>query len=277
MLTILKFTFKEHFSRKVLLLSLILAVIFLGLYGLGVHFAAKDLARNPNPMFVEVIFPQLLSLGLYFGGFIVSFLAIFSTVGAISSEIENGIIQTIIVKPIRRSEIIIGKFLGTGLFLSLYAFLFFLVVYFLIRLQTGLELNGMWKAAALFALQPVILLAVTLFGSTIISTIANGVVVFTVYMIGIIGGMVEQIAWLINNVTLQKAGIIASLIMPADALYRKITSSLLNPTGNPMRALLQMGPFGSMVEPSIWMVVYSIFYVLLFVGLAVYSFSKKNI
>lgn len=277
MLTILKFTFKEHFSRKVLLLSLILAAIFLGLYGLGVHFAAKDLARNPNPMLVDVVFPQLLSLGLYFGGFIVSFLAIFSTVGAVSSEIENGIIQTIIVKPVRRSEIIIGKFLGTGLFLALYAFLFFLIVYFIIRLQTGLELSGMWKAAALFALQPIILLAVTLFGSTIISTIANGVVVFTVYMIGIIGGMVEQIAWLINNVTLQKAGIVASLIMPADALYRKIVGSLLNPTGNPMMALQQMGPFGSMVEPSIWMVVYAVFYVLLFVGLAVYSFSKKDI
>ncbi|WP_027365385.1 ABC transporter permease [Desulfotruncus alcoholivorax] len=277
MLTILKFTFKEHFSKKVLLFSLILAAIFLGLYGLGVHFAAKDLARNPNPMIADVLFPQLLSLGLYFGGFIVSFLAIFSTVGAVSSEIENGIIQTIIAKPVRRSEIITGKFLGNGLFLALYAFLFFLTVYFTIRLQTGLELNGLWKAAALFALQPVTLLAVTLFGSTIISTIANGVVVFTIYMVGVIGGMVEQIAWLINNVTLQKAGIIASLIMPADALYRKIVNSLLHTTGNPVTALQQMGPFGSMVEPSIWMVIYSIFYVLLFVGLAVYSFNKRDI
>lgn len=277
MLTILKFTFQEHFSRKLLIFSLILAVIFLGLYGLGVHFAAKDLARNPNPMLTDIIFLQLLSFGLYFGGFIVSFLAIFSTVGAVSSEIENGIIQTIIVKPVRRCDIILGKFLGTGLFLALYAFLFFLALYFIIRLQTGLELTGLWKAAALFALQPIILLAVTLLGSTIISTIANGVVAFTVYMIGIIGGMVEQIAWFINNVTLQKAGVIASLIMPVDALYRKIVNSLLNPTGNPMMALQQLGPFGSMVEPSAWMVVYAIFYVVLLVGLAVYSFNKRDI
>ncbi|SFF98887.1 ABC-2 family transporter protein [Desulfotomaculum arcticum] len=277
MLTILKFTFKEHFSRKLLIFSLILAGIFLGLYGLGVHYTAKDLAQNQNPMIVDIVFPQILSLGLYFGGFIVSFLAIFSTVGTVSSEIENGIIQTIIIKPVRRCDIILGKFLGTGVFLALYAFLFFLALYFIIRLETGLELTGLWKAAALFALQPIILLAVTLLGSTIISTIANGVVAFTVYMIGIIGGMVEQIAWLINNVTLQKAGIIASLIMPVDALYRKIVNSLLNPTGNPMTALQQLGPFGSMVEPSVWMVVYAIFYVLLLVGLAVYSFNKRNI
>ena len=277
MLTILKFTFKEHFSRKVLLFSIILAAIYLGLYGLGVHFAAKDLARSQNPMLADVIFPQLLSLGLYFGSFIVSFLAIFSTVGAVSSEIENGIIQTIIAKPVRRSEIITGKFLGNGLFLAVYAFLFFLTVYSIIRFQTGLELSEIWKAAALFALQPVILLAVTLLGSTLISTIANGVVVFTIYMVGVVGGMVEQVAWLINNVTLQKAGIIASLIMPADAIYRKIVNSLLSTTDNPMLALQQLGPFGSMAEPSIWMVVYSICYVLLFVGLAVYSFNKRDI
>lgn len=277
MLTIMGITFREGLNRKVLLVSMVLAAIFLGLYGTGVHYAAKSLAEFPNPMLETVICPQLLSFGLYFGGFIVSFLAIFSAVGAVSSEIESGIIQAVITKPIRRRDYILGKFLGLGLFLALYAAMFFTVIALIVNVKTGLVLEGQWRALGLFALQPVVLLAVTLYGSVVFPTIANGVVMFMLYAVSIIGGMVEQIGWFINNTGLQQAGIVTSLIMPVDSLYRKIVHVLLNPAGNPMHALQQMGPFGSMAEPSVWMVVYALLYVLFFTGLAVYSFNRKDL
>jgi ABC-type transport system involved in multi-copper enzyme maturation permease subunit len=108
-------------------------------------------------------------------------------------------------------------------------------------------------------------------------TIANGVVMFMLYAVSIIGGMVEQIGWLIRNAGLQQAGIVTSLIMPVDSLYRKIVHLLLSPADNPVNMLHQMGPFGSMAEPSIWMVFYVILYIVFFTGLAVYSFSKKDL
>lgn len=277
MLTMMGITFREGLNRKVLLISLILAVIFLGLYGTGVHFAAKSFNEHPNPMLAAVVYPQLLSFGLYFGGFIVSFLAIFSAVGAISSEIETGIIQAVITKPIRRRDYVLGKFLGLGLFLALYAALFFSVIALIINIKTGLVLDGQWRALGLFALQPVVLLAVTLFGSVVLPTIANGVIMFMLYAVAVIGGMVEQIGWLINNTGLQQAGIVTSLVMPVDSLYRKIVHLLINPTDNPINALQQMGPFGSMTEPSVWMVVYALLYVVFFTGLAAYSFGRKDI
>lgn len=277
MLAMMVITFREGLNRKVLLISLILAVIFLGLYGTGVHYAAKSFTEHPNPMLAAVVYPQLLSFGLYFGGFIVSFLAIFSAVGAISSEIETGIIQAVITKPIRRRDYVLGKFLGLGLFLALYATLFFVVIALIINIKTGLVPEGQWQALGLFALQPVVLLAVTLFGSTMLSTIANGVIMFMLYAVAVIGGMVEQIGWLISNTGLQQTGILTSLVMPVDSLYRKIVHLLLNPTDNPLNALQQMGPFGSMAEPSIWMVVYAVFYVVFFTGLAVYTFNRKDI
>jgi len=276
-LVILKITFREALGRKVVLISLILALAFLGLYGTGVHFAARDLARQPNPMLAQIIYPQMLSFGLYFGSFIVSFLAIFSAAGAIASEIESGIIQTIIPKPLRRYEIVLGKFLGTGMFLAIYAALFYTVIFQLIHLETGMVLTWQWNALVLFALQPVVLLAVTLCGSTVLPTIANGVVIFMLYAVSIIGGMVEQIGWFIDNITMQQLGILASLIMPVDALYRKIVHLLMNPAGNPLQAFQQMGPFGSISEPSVWMVIYAVLYVLSFTGLAIYLFGKRDI
>lgn len=277
MLTIIGITFREGLHRKVLLVSLVLAAIFLALYGTGVHFAAKSFAERPNPMLEMIVYPQLLSIGLYFGSFIVSFLAIFSAVGTISYEVETGIIQAVITKPIRRRDYVLGKFVGLGLFLALYAAMFFTVIALIVNIKTGLVLEGQWRALGLFALQPVVLLAVTLFGSVVLPTIANGVVMFMLYAVAVIGGMVEQIGWLVNNTGLQQAGIATSLVMPVDSLYRKIVHILLSPTGNPMHALQQMGPFGSMAEPSVWMVVYAILYVVFFTGLAIYCFNRKDI
>ncbi|MCG8401092.1 MAG: ABC transporter permease [Firmicutes bacterium] len=277
MLTMMGITFREGLNRKVMLISLILAAVFLGLYGTGVHHAAKSLTANPNPMLAMVVYPQLLSFGLYFGGFIVSFLAIFSAVGAISSEMETGIIQAVVTKPISRRDYVLGKFLGLGLFLALYAALFFTVIALIINVKTGLVLEGQWPALGLFVLQPVVLLAVTLYGSVVMPTIANGVVMFMLYAVATIGGMVEQIGWLIKNTGLQLAGIATSLIMPVDSLYRKIVHLLLKPADNPVNALQQMGPFGSLAEPSVWMVIYALLYIVFFTGLAVFSFNRKDI
>jgi ABC-type transport system involved in multi-copper enzyme maturation permease subunit len=277
MLIMMGITFREGLNRKVLLISLILAAVYLGMYSTGVHFAAKSFTQHPNPMLAAAIYPQLLSFGLYFGGFIVSFLAIFSAVGTVSSEIETGIIQAVVTKPIRRHDYILGKFLGLSLFLVLYAALFFTVIALVINVKTGLVPVGQWRAMGLFILQPMVLLAVTLFGSVVMPTIANGVVMFMLYAVSIIGGMVEQIGWLIRNAGLQQAGIVTSLIMPVDSLYRKIVHLLLSPADNPVNMLHQMGPFGSMAEPSIWMVFYVILYIVFFTGLAVYSFSKKDL
>ncbi|WP_449240865.1 ABC transporter permease [Desulfoscipio gibsoniae] len=277
MLAIIKITFREALGRKVVLISLILAAAFLGLYGTGVYYTAKDLASHPNPMLAQVIYPQILSFGLYFGGFIVSFLAIFSAAGAIASEIESGIIQTIIPKPVRRYEILLGKFVGISLFMVLYAAVFFAVISMLMHFKTCFELTGQWHALALFALQPIVLLAVTLCGSILLPTIANGIVMFMLYALAVIGGVVEQIGWLINSTVLQQTGIVASLIMPVDALYRKIVHLLISPSNNPLQAIQQMGPFGSMSEPSVWMVVYAMLYVVFFTGLAVYLFGKRDI
>jgi len=278
MMTIIKYSIRENLNKKVLTLSLVLAVIYLGLYGTGLHFAARDILRNSmDPIFANIIFAQFLTLGLYFGSFIISLLAILSSVGTISSEIENGVIQAVIVKPISRRNIILGKFLGTGLFLFTYSILFFLVLYLLVSWQTGLEMTGFLPAMFLFALQPVVLLSVAVLGSVILSTLANGVITFTLYSVGMVGGMLEQMGWMLNNTFLQKTGIVTGLIMPVDTLYRKMVHLLVTPSGGALRPFQEMGPFGSFSEPSTIMMVYAAAYVIVLLFGAVSAFDRRDI
>lgn len=276
MFTIFRFTFREAFSRKILLVSIIIAAVFLGLFGAGVHFAVKDIVKSHNQMLASIIYPQLLLFGLYFGGFIVSFLSIISSAGLISSEIESGNIQAVITKPLSRCEIITGKFLGQGVFLASYAAVMFAAISSIIYYKTGMQFPWIWRAGLLFMLQPIVLMSVTMLASVLTSTIASGAMAFMLYSIAVVGGVVEQIGYLINNLYLKNGGIVSSLIMPADSLYRKIVHIMM-PADNPLSAVQQMGPFGASAEPSVWMVVYTLLYVLAFYLLSVYYFARKDI
>lgn len=128
----------------------------------------------------------------------------------------------------------------------------------------------------LFALQPLILLALTFWGSTLLPTLANGIAVFMLYAMGILGGMMEQIGYIIHSPSLINIGIVSSLIMPADAIYRKIVFTLLASQGTNFSTLI-LGPFGAGAEPSFWMLVYTLLYILGFLASAVRIFAKRDL
>jgi hypothetical protein len=96
------------------------------------------------------------------------------------------------------------------------------------------------------------------------------------YAAGVVGGMLEQIGTLANSQVLVNIGIVSSLVMPADSIYRKIVYTLLSAPGMSFSSLM-MGPFGSGTEPSVWMLVYTGLYILGFLLLAVKIFSGRDI
>lgn len=268
-------TIKEIIRRRILLVTIILAVVYLALYATGVHYGYKDIEAHGGPLKV-LIGAQFLALGLYFGSFIIAFLAVMAAVGAISSDIENGAILAIVPRPVRRSEIVLGKFLGYGLVLSVFAVIFYIAVLVIIRINTGMSVPVRAGALGLFCLQPLVLLAVTLLGTTFLSTLANGVASFMLYSVGFVGGMLEQIGHLAGSQVLINIGILSSLVMPVDAIYRKIVYDLLSMSGVSYSAYT-LGPFGAASEPSIWMLFYTGLYLLFFLAMAVRVFSRRDI
>lgn len=127
-----------------------------------------------------------------------------------------------------------------------------------------------------------LLLAVTIMLSAVTGTVVSGTITFMLYVLALIGGVIEWMGWIVGSLSLKNAGILASLILPVDALYRKMTHILMPPSNlqqqmGTLGSVNMMGPFGSVNEPSVWMIVYTIIYVAVFVTLAAYSFEKKDI
>jgi len=97
------------------------------------------------------------------------------------------------------------------------------------------------------------------------------------YAVAVVGGMVEQIGWFVHSETMQRIGIVASLVMPVDAVYRKLVRILLAAADSSGAVFTQMGPFGVQSEPSVWMLVYTLLYIAGAVALAVHAFNQKDI
>ncbi len=292
MLIITALTFKEALRKKILIAAIVLTLLFLVVYGLGLHYIAQDMAvhkagfmsgggslsAGQEQAMQEISKRAFFLLGIYFASSIVSLLAIFSSIGSVSSEMENGMLHAIVAKPIRRRDIILGKFLGYTLMLTFYSAVLFVSILLLNHYIFGSRLDGVTGAIGLFTLQPLILLAVSLAGSTRLSTLANGIIVFMLYTVGVIGGMLEQVGAMpfVNSTTLVRTGIITSLMMPVDSIYRMIVTIITGTTQNPLDAVI-IGPFGAISQPSNAMMIYAVIYLIAFLVISVRVFSRRDI
>lgn len=279
MLTIARLAFREVLSKKIFYLVLGLTLLFLTVYGMGLHFTVDSFEKSySGPMTLQkvTIYPQLLSLGLYFATFMVALMAVFSTVGAISGEIESGVIQAQVTKPIRRRDFVLGKFMGYGLMMVIYAAILYLAIISITGYFTKYTPANITGSLGLFLLVPLFLLALSLLGSSLLSTMANGITVFMLYIIGTVGGMVEQIGAGMRNAALVNIGISSSLVMPTDAIYRKMIYNLLAGSGGPLNVFVP-SPFTSKNPPSDAMVVYTLVYIAVAVLITLRVFNRRDI
>ncbi|AOQ23629.1 hypothetical protein MTAT_12110 [Moorella thermoacetica] len=285
------FTFREAWRKKVAFIAGALTLAFLILYGTGLHFITRDMVNTANPAatadsyYAMMQAVTLFVLGIYLASFLAAGLAVLAAVGSVAGEIENGTLYTLAVRPLSRRDLLLGKFLGLAAMLVLYAAIFFLALAGLVYWQTGLVIPGLGPALGLFILEPLVLLAVTMLGTTRLSTLGNGVLAFALYALAVVGGMMEQIGALIENTATVYTGVITSLILPADAVYRRLVATVVDrlPAGNGqdiprlINPQSMLGPFGSQSTPSDWMLLYTLVYIVILLAAAVYVFNRRDV
>ena len=180
MWTISKLTFKEILSKRIFLITMIMTLVFLVLYGTGIYFVGKEApAAGANDiqgtevfMLQQFISSQLLGAGLYFASFITALLAILSSVSTISSEVSSHQIDTWLMRPISRTQFVLGKFIGLALLMVAYAVVIFFSILFIHQgigadwMMLDISPMQMLKAVSVFAIQPFVLIAFGLLLST---------------------------------------------------------------------------------------------------------------
>jgi len=198
-LTIARHTLHEAFSRRLVLAALGLSLIFLALCGLGFLFLYGKLLEGPKSSEREVAVAAavLTVLGLYAVNFLSSLLALFLAVGAVSAEVESGTLQAVLARPIRRSAFVVGRWLAHALLIALYVTLMTAAPLLLARLIAGYEAPDPLRAGALMLLSALVLLTLSLLGSTRLPTLANGQEIHDATFSGALNAVPVPASWVL--------------------------------------------------------------------------------
>ena len=138
---------------------------------------------------------------------------------------------------------------------------------------SGYTAPNILPGLALVGLNALLLLSVSLLGGASLSTLANGVLVFGLYGIAFIGGWIEQFGSFLNNQPAMNIGIISSLIMPSEALWRRAAFDMQSP----LVSAMGFSPFTSNSVPSPFMIVYAIFFMGGTLFLAIWKFNNRDL
>ena len=275
LLVITHLTLHESLRKRVLLAALIGGAAFLVLYAVGFHFVARDLNRSPHTTLLErrVALTMFTLAGLFAANTLGVMAAVLLPVDALSGEIASGAIQTLAAKPIRRSEIVLGKWLAHALVVMGYVSLLIGGVLLAARLFAHYSPPHLRQGLPLMLMESVLLVSVSIAGGARLSTVTNGMVAFGLYGLAFIGNWVEQIGAFADNVAARNVGTIASLIMPAEVLWQRAAWSM-QPT---IMRQLQATPFSPASVASEAMVVWAAAYAAMALLLAVRGFGRRGL
>ncbi len=282
LLTITNLTIREAWRKKIFWMALALGIAFLILFAVGFYFIFDEVMQQSryglsSPAAMNILKNEIsgvfLILGLFAVNFLIVMMSALTSVDSISGEITSHTIQTIATKPLQRWEIIVGKLMGQTVMLIGYVIFMAGGLILVMYVMTGYLPPNILIGISLMILEGLVVFSITALGGTYLSTLANGVLVFMLYGIAFAGSWVEQIGAALQSETAIQVGIIASLIMPSEALWR-MASDLMQPV------LVQRTQFpliNLFSKPSAAMAVYAVIYMVVLTALALRQFSKRDL
>ena len=272
---IARLTLREAARRKILWAALILGLAFLALYGVGVYLIQREIMQERTAAnFVGEMYNFLAMAGLYVVNFLVVMMTVLTSVDTLAGEIASGTMQAVATKPLRRFEIVLGKWLGFVAMLAVYLALMAGGVAALTFALTGYAVPGLASGLGLMLLEGITLLTVCILGGTLLSTLANGVLAFGLYGLAFIGGWIEQIGSLLRSEAAVNIGIVSSLLMPSEALWKRAAFEM---QPSLLRDLGAMTPFSASSVPNERMILYAGLYIAIALALALRQFSRRDL
>jgi ABC-type transport system involved in multi-copper enzyme maturation permease subunit len=268
-------TFHEARRRSVVLAALVLGAAFLLLFGVGLNMVAHNQAQRASLQGTTgaLVFNLLTLAGLYVVHFLAIMLAIVATVDAVSGEIASHTVQTLVTKPLARWQVIAGKWLGYVVMLALYTTLLCVGVLAESAAIAGYVPPNVVPGVALIVMQVLVLASLSLLCGAYVSTLTNGVILFMLYGLAFIGSWVEQIGTFFQSPATEQIGVISSLLLPVESLWRLAAYTLQPQILNNV----DFSPFSLGAVPSLAMAIYAGCYIVILLLLAMRAFSVRDL
>jgi ABC-type transport system involved in multi-copper enzyme maturation permease subunit len=283
-LVIARLTVQETSRRRLILALIILTLIVVGFSAWG--FQKITTVTNGEgtvlpPEQVALITSQLLIVVTFMYSGVLALSAAVVAGPLISSEVESGLLLSILARPVRRSEIVIGKWLGLAVLIAIYAAGSAFLELAAVDWATGYVPPHPIQLMFYVGLEGLALLSLGLLLSTRLSGITGGVIALVAWLMGWIGGVVGDIGTGLQNDAVAEVGVITHTILPTDGLWRGAIYALepdaFLATMRAAGAAARANPFFAADPPSILFLAWVVVWFALMLGLSILSFRTREI
>ena len=296
-LVVARWTVLEARRRRLLLAGALLSVAFVALFVVGFYLLyrtqQRDLlaaqAQDGGPAAgldareeLLAISTILVILGLYGVQFLAALLGLFLGTASVSPEIDSGALHAVLARPLSRLQYLLGRFLALAGLLVAYVVVMSAALLLVARGVTGFQPGDATRVVGLMVLEVLILLAVSLLGSTVLPTLANGVVMLVLFGLAWLGGIIGFVATIPpGNELMANLGTAVSLLLPADAVWRGASFHVL-PTSFLVAGSFANGeevglPFGSTAPMAPAMLAWAVAYPVACLALVVAAFRRRDL
>jgi len=281
---IARLTVQETSRRRLILALIILTLIVVGFSAWGfnkITTVTNSEGATLPPAQVALITSQLLIVVTFMYSGVLALSAAVVAGPLISSEVESGLLLSMLARPLRRSEVVIGKWLGLAVLIAMYA-----------AGSAALELAAVDWATGYLPPHPVqlvlysgaeglVLLSLGLLLSTRLSGITGGVIALVAWLMGWIAGVVGDVGTGLQNKAVENVGVISHLLLPTDGLWRGAIYALepdaflatLRAAGTVARA----NPFAQVDPPPITYLAWVVLWFAIVLVLSIWSFRSREI
>ena len=283
-LVIARLTVQEAARRRLLLALLVLTLIVVGFSAWGFHKITTVTRSDGTPLppeQVALITSQLLIVVTFMYSGVLALSAAVVAGPLISSEVESGLLLSMLARPLRRSEVVIGKWLGLAVLIAMYAAGSAFLELLAVDWATGYLPPHPVQLVLYVGAEGLVLLSLGLLLSTRLSGITGGVIALVAWLMGWIAGVVGDVGTGLQNKAVENVGIISHLLLPTDGLWRGAIYALepdaflatLRAAGTVARA----NPFAQVDPPPVSYLAWVVLWFAIALGLSIWSFRTREI
>jgi ABC-type transport system involved in multi-copper enzyme maturation permease subunit len=283
LLTIAGLTIWEASRRRLLLavVALTLVIIVISAWGFAKIWDLQNNGRPVTTTEVRLISSQLLILIAFMFSFVLALSAVLLASFSLPGEVESGVVLALLARPLRRSELVLGKWLGMAVLVVGYAVASGSLEMLVINWDTGYVPPHPITLLAYVGAEGLVLLSFSLLLSTRLPGLAGGAITAISFLMAWIGGIVGGIGTAFGNQAIEDVGIVSRLLLPTDALWRGAVYSM-EPAS--VIAVARAAPPGTSANPflakegqPIEMLLWIGFWFVAVVALSVWSFRTREV
>ncbi|HEX3549181.1 MAG TPA: hypothetical protein VHT53_02330 [Candidatus Elarobacter sp.] len=215
-------TLRELVRRRLLIVAAVLTLVIVLFTAWGMHRLASAVFNGSpiSTVAVRATAAGILLVLAFLFSFVVALGGALIGAPAMAETIANGELLAVLARPVRRADVVVGRWLGTVIALGVYVAVAGGAELLVFYVTTGYAPPNPLAALLFLTASGAVVGSASIALATRLPALAAGAASTMLFGLAWVAGIVESIALALGNQGVADAGTVVALLFPSDALWR---------------------------------------------------------